>query len=112
MEIDEPLRTRTDNRHEQVLPGNDEGTNELVKRLGSNGIDKAFTGFLQQDVLAQVVVGQLLDKIDGLQNEVDSAKRTAITLASRMTAESRKRPASPTNRGLGDEDQRPYKIHG
>jgi hypothetical protein len=34
-------------------------------------IDGTFLGFLQQDILAQVVIEQLLDKIDELQEEVD-----------------------------------------
>lgn len=97
MEVDEVPCNRSDNCCDQTPSEIDNTVNELIKRLGNAGIDKAFTGFLQQDILAQVVVGQLLDKIDGLQSEVDRAKWTTITLASRMTADLHKRPASPIN---------------
>ena len=79
---DKAPHNRSDNHRDQTPAEIDNTINELIKWLGNTGIDKAFTGFLQQDILAQVVVRQLLNKIDGLQNEVDRAKWTTIALAS------------------------------
>jgi hypothetical protein len=111
MEVDEPPRTRADNRHDQrACVDND--VNNIIGRLGNIGIDRAFTDFLQHDLFAQVVVGQLLDKIDSLQNDVERANRTAVTLASRMTTDPCKRPASPMDQGPEDSDYRLRKLRG
>ena len=104
MEIDKPRHSRIDSHQDQMAINVDDSIKELIQHLGEVGVDKAFTNFLQQDVLAQVVVGQLLDRIDGLQKEVTSTKCAAITLASRMTGDSWKQPASPTSRNLEDEE--------
>ena len=81
MEIDDAPHNQLDNRHDQAPP-EDGIVDGLIKQLGSISVDKVFTDFLQQDIMAQVVVGQLLDKIKGLQDEVDQAEQTTMTLAS------------------------------
>jgi hypothetical protein len=102
MEVDNPHHLQVNSHQNQGPINANDGIKELIQCLGGICMDKAFTNFLQQDKLAQVVVGQLLDKTDGLQKEATNAKCTAITLVSHMAGESCKRLASPTDWSLED----------
>ena len=111
MEVNELPCDRLDN-HQDQLPNTNENISELIQQLGNTGIDKALTGVLQQNILAQVVVTQLLDKIDRLQGEAECAKHTTITLASCIAANPQKWPAFPLSQSPDNEDHWPRQLHG
>jgi hypothetical protein len=75
------------------------------------GVDPSLTDFLQGNVIAQIVMDQLLDTIEGLRIELERTKHTNTSLATRLASSVRKRPASPTTTRLDEEEQRPRKQH-
>jgi hypothetical protein len=77
----------------------------LLQRLERMGIEKSFADFIVNNVMAQIVIKQLLDKIEGLKSELERSKRTNGTLTSCLVTVVRKRPASPNENDSEGEDR-------
>jgi hypothetical protein len=52
-----------------------EHLDELLRRLDHVDVDPTLADFMEDDRIAQIVVRQLLDTIDGLQADLDKEKR-------------------------------------
>ena len=102
MEVDDPPKTH---RRGEVEREGTDAVHTLLQRLERTGIEKSFADFIVNDVMAQIVIEQLLDKIEGLESELERSKRTNGMLTSRLATVVRKRPASPNENDSEGEDR-------
>ena len=87
---------------EQEQEDRSEQLRELLQRLDEAGVDPSLADFLETDEIAQVVVEQLLTTIDGLQEELEKAKRAQRDAETRLIRATHKCPASPSLEETGD----------
>ena len=80
---------------EQEQEGHVEQLDELLHRLNRADVDPSLANFLEGDGITQVVVGQLLDTIDNLQDELEKAKWAQQDVETRLIRATHKHPASP-----------------
>jgi hypothetical protein len=80
-----------------------EHLNELLRWLDCIDIDPTLADFMEDDRIAQIVVCQLLDTIDGLQADLDKEKRAQRDAEMRLIRATHKRPASPPTSDNGGE---------
>jgi hypothetical protein len=108
MEVNDPPKTHC--QGEVECEGTD-AVHTLLQWLERTGIEKSFADFIVNDVMAQIVIEQLLDKIEGLESELERSKRTNGMLTSRLETIVCKRPASPNENDSEGEDRRPRNVH-
>jgi hypothetical protein len=60
---------------EDRLEQEGEHLDELLRQLDRIDVDPTLADFMEDDRIAQIVVRQLLDTIDGLQADLDKEKR-------------------------------------
>jgi hypothetical protein len=72
-----------------------EHLDELLRQLDRIDVDPTLADFMEDDRIAQIVVRQLLDTIDGLQADLDKEKRAQCDAETRLIRATHKRPASP-----------------
>jgi hypothetical protein len=60
---------------EDRLEQEGEHLNELLRQLDHIDVNPTLADFMEDDRIAQIVVCQLLDTIDGLQADLDKEKR-------------------------------------
>jgi hypothetical protein len=80
---------------EDRLEQEGEHLDELLRRLDRVDVDPTLADFMEDDRIAQIVVRQLLDTIDGLQADLDKEKRARRDAETRLIRATHKRPASP-----------------
>ena len=59
--------------------------------------------------MAQILVNQLIDKVEGLQEELAQSRRTTNSLTLRLVGTTRKHHASPVPNSSDDEDCLPHR---
>jgi hypothetical protein len=72
-----------------------EHLDELLRRLDRVDVNPTLADFMEDDRIAQIVVHQLLDTIDGLQADLDKEKRARREAETHLIWATHKRPASP-----------------
>ena len=73
-------------------------------RVGKMGINPALAESLADNIIAQILVDKLIDKIKGLQDELEQAKCTTTSLTFRLTSTVCKHPASPSPNSSDDKE--------
>src|SRR6202789_1140776 len=91
---------------EQEREDREEQLNELLHRLDQADVDPTLADFMERDEIAQVVVRQLLDTIDGLRSEVDRERRARRDAETHLVLHTHKRPLTSPTRNVVDEDRR------
>jgi hypothetical protein len=80
---------------EQELEENIGQLGELLCWLDGADVNPSLTDFLEEDGVAQVVVGRLLDTIDNLRDELKKAKQAQWDMETRLIQATYKCPVSP-----------------
>jgi hypothetical protein len=80
-----------------------EHLDELLRWLNRVDVDPTLADFMEDDRIAQIVIRQLLDTIDGLQADLDKEKRARRDAETRLIRATHKRPASPPTSDNGGE---------
>jgi hypothetical protein len=88
---------------EDRLEQEGEHLDELLRWLDRIDIDPTLADFMEDDRIAQIVVRQLLDTIDGLQADLDKEKRAQHDAETRLIRATHKRPVSPPTSDNGRE---------
>jgi hypothetical protein len=91
---------------EDRLEQEGEHLNELLRWLDHIDVDPTLADFMEDDRIAQIVVRQLLDTIDGLQADLDKEKRAQCDAEMRLIQATHKRPVSPPTSDNGREGSR------
>jgi hypothetical protein len=91
---------------EDRLEQEGEHLDELLRRLDRVDVDPTLADFMEDDRIAQIVVRQLLDTINGLRTDLDKEKRARRDAETRLIRATHKRPASPPTSDNGGEGSR------
>ena len=65
-------------------PQQSEETEATMERLGKVGIDMSLAKSLAGNIMAQILVNQLINKVEGLQEEIAQSRCTVNSLTSRL----------------------------
>jgi hypothetical protein len=92
---------------EDRLEQEGEHLDELLRQLDRIDINPTLADFMEDDRIAQIIVRQLLDMIDGLQADLDKEKRARHDAETCLIRATHKRPVSlPTSDNGGEGSQR------
>jgi hypothetical protein len=91
---------------EDRLEQEGEHLDELLRWLDRVDVNPTLADFMEDDRIAQIVVHQLLDTIDGLQADLDKEKRARRDAETCLIRATHKRPVSPPTSDNGGEGSR------